>query len=254
MIVSSLLRLRSARAASPSPTRLESGSQALHRLMRDRSKTLGDSLQNTVEAASQLCETDCAGITRLERLPGGADALRWIAATGPLRLAIGQSMCLDRNLRSVFREQKPRLVFHPHRLFSHIAEAWHGTEALLVPFTSETSERSSGILWVVHRDGSKRLDADEIDVLTRLAAFASITIARQEIETLRRNAERSSAASQVAHELAHAVNNPLPALTNSLYLLDNKPGQHLQDAQTELRRINTLVRVLLDADANPLKN
>jgi hypothetical protein len=269
MIVPSLLRLRAARAASQSSTRLESpGSQtvALHRLMRDRSKALGDRLQDTVEAASELCETDCAGITRLERLPEGAEALRWIAATGPLRLAIGQSMGLDRNLRSVFKEQKPRLVFHPHRLFSHIAEAWHVSEALLVPWGNKTSESSqtessqtessgrSGILWVVQRDGSKRLDADDIRVLTHLAAFAAFIVARQEIETLRRNAERSSAASQVAHELAHAVNNPLQALTNSLSRMNPNPSPHLQDAQPQRRRIKTSARALLSANANPSKN
>jgi hypothetical protein len=247
MILPSLLRLGSARAASPSPARLESGNQALHRLMHDRTKPLWDSLQDTVDAASQLCETDCAGITRREPLPEGADTLRWITATGPLRLAIGQSMCLDRNLRSVLRERKPRLVIHPHRLFSHIAESWHATEALLVPFTSETSERSSGILWVVQRDGSKRLDADGIRLLTQLAAFASFTIARQEIEALRRNAVRSCAAARVAHELARAINTPQPALG------DNS-GQPLEDARTQLRRSNTLIRVPLVGDAPYLRN
>jgi hypothetical protein len=254
MILPSLLRLGSARPASASPTRLESGSQALHRLMRDRSKPLWDSLQDTVEAASQLCETDCAGITRREPPPEGLDTLRWIATTGPLRLAIGQSLCLDRNLRSVLRERKPRLVIHPHRLFSHIAESWHATEALLVPFTSETSERSSGILWVVQRDGSKRLDGDEIRLLTQLAAFASFTIARQEIEALRRNAVRSCAAARVAHELARAINTPLPAVPNPLHQPDNNSGQRREDARTQLRRSNTLIRVPLVGDAPHLRN
>ncbi len=140
MIASSLLRLRLARTESPSLTPPAAEHKTLHHLLRDRSKAPCDSLQQIVEAASELCETDCAGITRLERLPDGTATLRWSAATGPLRPAIGESLCLDRNLRSVLREHKPRLIFRPHRLFSHIAASWNVAEALLVPWNGDRME------------------------------------------------------------------------------------------------------------------
>jgi hypothetical protein len=212
MIVPTLLRRRSARAASPSPTRRKSDSETLQRVLRDRSQALWDSLQGAVEAAGTLCETDCAGITRLEPLPDGTETLRWIAATGPLRLAIGEPMCLDRNLRSVLRENKPRLVFRPHRLFSQIAESCNVAEALLVPWIGEIGEigePSSGILWVIQRHGAKRLDPSKVRVLLELAAFASRSIAQAELESLCGAPEQNPAAAQVAHQLAHAVNDPL---------------------------------------------
>jgi signal transduction histidine kinase len=219
--------------------------------MRDHSKGLNETLQDTVDAARDLCATDCAGITRVERLPNGTESMRWIAANGPLRAVLGQLMCLDRNLRSVLKEQKPRLVFRPHRLFPQIAESWNIAEALLVPWSSD---RSKGILWVVKRFESKSLDADDIRMLINLAAFASFAIANDEVEASRLDEERVDAAAKVAHELAHAVNNPLQALTNALYLMDTGPGDHLQDAQTQLQRINALVRVILDENARPFKN
>ena len=251
MIVPSLLRFRSARSLPTPPTRLESERVSFHKLMRDRSKSLNDILQDTVDAARDLCGTDCAGITRVERLPNGTESMRWIAANGPLCTVGGELMCLDRNLKSVLKEQKPRLVFRPHRLFPQIAESWNIAEALLVPWSSA---RSKGILWVVKRVESKSLDAEDVRMLVNLAAFASFAIAKDEVEASRLDGERVDAAAKVVHERAHAVNNPLQALTNALYLVDTHSSDHLQDAQTQLQRINALVRVILDENARPLKH
>jgi signal transduction histidine kinase len=104
------------------------------------------------------------------------------------------------------------------------------------------------------RPAAKRLDADDIRVLVNLAAFASFAIAKDEVDSVRLDEERVDAAAKVAHELAHAVNNPLQALTNTLYLMDDTPGEHLQAAQFQLQRINTLVRMILDENARPFKH
>jgi hypothetical protein len=251
MIVPSLLRLRSTHSLPTPATRLESERESLHKLMRDHAKGLLETLQDTVDAASNLCETDCAGITRVERLPNGTESMRWLAANGPLHTVVGQPMCFDRNLRSVIKEHKPRLVFRPHRLFSQIAESWNIAEALLIPWSGD---RSQGILWVVKRFDSKRLDADDVRMLVNLGAFAAFAIDKDEVEASRLDEERVDAAAKVAHELAHAVNNPLQALTNSLYLMNSAPSPHLQDAQTQLQRINSLVRLILAENARPFKH
>ena len=52
MIVPSLLRFRSARSLPSSPTRLESERESFHKLMRDHSKGLNETLQNTVPSAA----------------------------------------------------------------------------------------------------------------------------------------------------------------------------------------------------------
>jgi hypothetical protein len=199
MILPSLLRRSSVRVESPSPTYLASQSGLLQRLMRDRSKAQCDALQETVEAAGELCESDCAGITRLERLPEGYEAMRWVAATGPLRPSIGQPIYLDRNLKSVLKGNRPRLICRPHRLFSQIAHGWQVTEALLVPWAGDCN---SGILWIIQRGGSKRLNTDDIRMLTHLAAFASFTLEQQEMDAFRRDAALSATSTLRGPELA----------------------------------------------------
>jgi hypothetical protein len=90
--------------------------------------------------------------------------------------------------------------------------------------------------------------------LTSLAAFARSVIAKDQVESCRLVAERVGAAARMANELAHAVNNPLQALTNALYLMGSEPGEHLQDARAQVQRINALVRVILDSNARPFKH
>src|SRR5512146_1893272 len=58
------------------------------------------------------------------------------------------------------------------------------------------------------------------------------------------------AAAQIAHELAHEINNPLEALINLLYLLKTSaetPEElaHHEEAERQLARIATLVRSIL---------
>jgi len=232
-------------------TRLELEIESLHRLMRGLSKDLCERLKDTVEAACELCDADCAGITLVDRLQDGTELLRWIAAAGPIREVVGQTMSLDRNLKSVLKEQKPRLICRPHRLFPHIAESWDIAEALLIPWAGE---KTAGVLWVLTRTDSKRLDAEDVRMLKSLAAFADSAIAKDAVESCRLDKERVGAAAKVANELAHAVNNPLQALTNALYLMDAGPGEHLQDARAQLQRINALVRLILNSNARPFKD
>jgi hypothetical protein len=233
-------------------TRLELEIASLHRLMRGLSKDLCERLKDAVEAACELCDADCAGITLVDRLQDGTELLRWVAGVGPVREVVGQTLSLDRNLKSVLNEQKPRLVCRPHRLFPHIAERWDIAEALLVPWAGASS--GGGILWVLTRSNAKRLDADDVRMLKSLAAFVESAVAKDEVESCRLDEERVGAAAKVANELAHAVNNPLQALTNALYLMDGEPGDHLQDARAQLQRINALVRVILDSNARPFKH
>jgi hypothetical protein len=225
--------------------------ESLHRLMRGLSKDLCERLKDTVEAACELCDADCAGITLVDRLQDGTELLRWIAAAGPIREVVGQTMSLDRNLKNILKELKPRLICRPHRLFPHIAESWEIAEALLIPWAGE---KTAGVLWVLTRSDSKRLDAEDVRMLKSLAAFADSAIAKDAVENCRLDEERVGAAAKVANELAHAVNNPLQALTNALYLMDAGPGEHLQDARAQLQRINSLVRVILNSNARPFKD
>lgn len=66
--------------------------------------------------------------------------------------------------------------------------------------------------------------------------------------------EKHAAASRLAHELAHELNNPLQALRNSLYLLQTEAGdrdidkdenKYLKMADVTLSRIESLARAIL---------
>ena len=62
--------------------------------------------------------------------------------------------------------------------------------------------------------------------------------------------ERCAAASRLAHELAHELNNPLQALRNSFYLLQtesekSRHDEYLKLADATLSRIESLARAIL---------
>ena len=68
-------------------------------------------------------------------------------------------------------------------------------------------------------------------------------------------AARLKAASRLANELAHQLNNPLQALRNSLYLLQSdleqeRQNEYLKLADDTLSRIESLARAILLLEAN----
>lgn len=70
------------------------------------------------------------------------------------------------------------------------------------------------------------------------------------IDDKRLQLEKKLAASQLANELAHQINNPLEALTNLLYLLGGlapspEYRKHIEEAEQQLTRIATLVHSIL---------
>ena len=76
----------------------------------------------------------------------------------------------------------------------------------------------------------------------QIAAFlADLTEQKRSHEVLR-NTEKLAAAGRLAASVAHEINNPLEAITNCMYLLnqcqlDDKARQYLQLAQHELNRV-----------------
>lgn len=73
---------------------------------------------------------------------------------------------------------------------------------------------------------------------------------RMQAEQVLRNTERLSAAGRMASLLAHEINNPLAALTNLLFLLDQQPlappaRKFVSQANDELARINRIAAMTL---------
>lgn len=71
--------------------------------------------------------------------------------------------------------------------------------------------------------------------------------------------EKQIAAAQIAHELAHEINNPLEALVNILYLLKSSAHtpeelERHEEAERQLARIATLVRSILAIEHDDQQN
>ncbi len=80
--------------------------------------------------------------------------------------------------------------------------------------------------------------------------------ARQNLEKKRIQIASRVAAAQLAHELAHEINNPLEALTNLIYIMKELAsgaefGEYagmLEEADRQLSRISRLVHNILSLD------
>lgn len=212
-----------------------------------------DLLNETLAAVCELCQADSAGITLREIQPDGRETLRWVATTGPISKLGLQALPRDYSPCGVVLDRQAAQLFsRPRRFFKYIEEAWDVGEVLLVPW--QIGETISGTLWAIMADDSTRFDREDLRRLQTLVAFASAAVCRNEIETSKRAQEGITSAARVANELAHAMNNPLQALTNSLYLIDSDSEGHLGDARQELLRLSELVRINLALHAGPWIN
>jgi len=61
-------------------------------------------------------------------------------------------------------------------------------------------------------------------VLSSLADFASIILRHQHQQEMLRESEGSRVRADLAHKLAHRINNPLQSLTNNLFLAQHGQG------------------------------
>jgi two-component system NtrC family sensor kinase len=77
---------------------------------------------------------------------------------------------------------------------------------------------------------------------------------RQNLERKRIQKASRVAAAQLAHELAHEINNPLEALTNLIYIMKESAAElgecavMLEEADHQLSRISRLVHNILTLD------
>ena len=97
-------------------------------------------------------------------------------------------------------------------------------------------------------------DVLEADVETVIVFSRDLTDLKRAQDDLV-EAEGLKAASRLAHELAHQLNNPLQALRNSLYLIQSdfeqeRQREYLKLADATLSRIESLTRAILFLEGN----
>jgi PAS domain S-box-containing protein len=92
---------------------------------------------------------------------------------------------------------------------------------------------------------------------TEESATSQSPISRR--DNRRERLQKQIATAQIAHELAHEINNPLEALTNLMYLLKTSAEtpeelERHEEAERQLTRIATLVRSILAIEHDEEQN
>lgn len=233
------------------PTCHDKELQTLQRLVQRFSSPSSELINETVAAVRELTQADSAGITLMKTLHDGSEGLRWVSTAGPItKLGLQALPRAFSPCGVVLDRQAPQLMSYPGRFFTYIEDSWQIVEVLLVPW--RIGDKIRGTIWAVLHSDDKVFDREDLRVLQNLVVFASTAVSRNEQEAARLAREASATAAKVAHQLAHAMNNPLQALTNSLYLVDEGCPEHLDEARRQLDRLTRIVRAILALNAGPI--
>ncbi len=206
-------------------------------------------LQELTDAAVDLCGADSAGIS--VETPGDAGAVfyQWVATSGQYarfkdaRLPFAPSactICLMRNSPQVLRVSK---VFFD--LLGVDAEPV--TDGILLPWQHG---KTRGTIFILAHGRTEAFDSDDLRLMQALASFAAMGVRQQQQQRLLVQRKSAEAATAMAADLAHYINNPLQSLTNLLYLAtDGNAGMDGKTLAIELsghvERISSLVREVL---------
>jgi hypothetical protein len=217
---------------------------ALRRLSRVFAENESSVLQELVNTAVEFCGADSAGISLEE--PEN-NTFRWVVIAGSFspyrdgrtpRNYSPCGTCLDTGRPQLYRLTQP---FYDH--LGVTAEAI--TDGILIPWSNEFLR---GTLWAVSHSSEEAFDPDDYVLLRSLADFGSIVLRHQHHQKLLREGERVRAAADMAHKLAHRINNPLQSLTNTIFLARQGKGnveEYLAQAEADLNRLSEQVAALL---------
>jgi len=125
---------------------------------------------------------------------------------------------------------------------------------MLIPWSNEFLR---GTLWAVSHASAEAFSSEDYELLNRLADFASIILRHQHQEKLLRESERTKGVAEMAHKLAHRINNPLQSLTNTIFLARHGEGnieEYLVQAEADLQRLSQQVAKLLNLSARSETN
>jgi PAS domain S-box-containing protein len=164
--------------------------------------------QTLVDMVIDLCRAGTAGISVLKADAGG-EYLAWEALSGVYAPSIRRrtprhfSPCgtaLDRNA--------PELFSYPGRYFTHVAEADAPiVETLVIPLYA--GGQPLGTIWLMTHDEQRHFDAEDMRLMTSLAAFASAAL--RVIPTLEAEAQSNQARRECEEPRKAPSRRPLAA-------------------------------------------
>jgi hypothetical protein len=89
------------------------------------------------------------------------------------------------------------------------------TDGILIPWSNGPMK---GTLWAVSHSSDEAFDVEDYSLLSSLSDFAAIILRPQHQQEFLRQREKAIAGAEMAHKIAHRINNPLQSLTNTIFL------------------------------------
>ena len=121
------------------------------------------------------------------------------------------------------------------------------TDGILLPWQVEGIR---GTIWILAHGRSEAFDIADGQVMQLLANFAAMGVRQKQHHEMLVQQACATAATAMANELAHGINNPLQSLTNLLYLAREGPERGsarmlAAELSPLLERVSSLVEQLL---------
>jgi hypothetical protein len=207
-------------------------------------------LQELVNVAVDLCGADSAGISIETGSGNDADFYHWIATAGTY------SPFLDAHLPRypsacglTLERGHPQHFIVTQKFFDILGvEAPLVTDGILLPWQTEDIR---GTIFVMAHDRTEAFDSNDARIMTMLADFASMGYRQMTQQAQILAQARSAAAAQVAHDLAHEINNPLQSMSNVAFLVaSGRPEPETKELGTmlskDIARLSGLVKKILE--------
>lgn len=118
-------------------------------------------------------------------------------------------------------------------------------DGILIPWRSGAI---AGTIWLVSHRSRNEFDGSDYEILKMLSDLVATAVETHRSLTIARRLDVQCGRDSRSNELAHAINNPLQSISNTIFLAEHNPEQsaeYLRTAAEELTRLSTLVATLL---------
>lgn len=230
------------------------GMQRLARAFVDEPDTL---LQQLVSTAMELCGADSAGISLVREEATDECYYEWVATAGNYTGFLNALLPRYPSACGVTLERgRPQLFRVTPKFFDILGVvAEPVTDGLLLPWQVDGTR---GTIFVMAHDRAVAFDSHDMQIMQLLANFAAMAVRHQRQQRKLIEQAEAAGAADLAHRLAHQINNPLQILTNQVYLASTGgPGDAkvlANDMAADLSRLSTLVSRILNLSTAKWKN
>jgi DNA-directed RNA polymerase specialized sigma24 family protein len=221
--------------------------EGMDRLARAFVETPTNILQQLVTAAVDLCGADSAGIS-IEQKDGTDDNFyHWVATAGQYSSFVDAKLPRYPSACGLTLERgRPQIFRVTQRFFDLMGiQAPTVTDGLLLPWQADETR---GTIWIMAHGRTEACDGEDCRMMQALANFAATGVKLQQQQSLLLQQARIAAATAMANDLAHQINNPLQGLMQTVFLFGRAGGESnvfAQQAMGDIVRLSDLVKRLL---------